>query len=79
VTIGAARGRFSDELRARTWQLELLDVARPRDVTLELGHRTVRLTSHGIRRAWTYNAAARTLTISTGPLATSHTATISTR
>jgi alpha-glucosidase (family GH31 glycosyl hydrolase) len=79
VTIGATTGAFPDKLRARAWQVELLDVMRPRDVTLEFGHHTLRLTSRGTLRTWAYNPATHTLTINTGPLTTSHTATISTR
>jgi alpha-glucosidase (family GH31 glycosyl hydrolase) len=68
VTIGAATGRFQGELRARSWEIELLDVTRPRKVTLS---------SHGAIRSWAYDRTTHTLTINTGALASDHAATIS--
>jgi hypothetical protein len=77
VTIDAATGRFPGELRARSWELELLNVTRPREVTLESGHRTRRVSEHGALRSWAYDRTSHTLTINTGALATNAAATIS--
>jgi hypothetical protein len=59
VTIGAARGRFPGALRARTWQLRVIGVRRPRSVRV-----------NGHRRRWSYDAGARTVTMSTGAVPT---------
>jgi hypothetical protein len=72
VTIGPARGSFSGALTARAWQLRLLDVSKPRHVTLQIGRRFVRLTAGDAGRTWTYDVVARTLTVDTGPLWTRH-------
>lgn len=79
VTIRAAKGNFPGALPARAWQLELLGVARPRHVALEIGHRTLRLVAGRASRGWTYSAAARTLTVDTGPISTRHDITVRAR
>lgn len=48
VRIGRARGDFDQALRARTWDLTILDVERPRSVLVD-GRRV---------RTWTYDAKA---------------------
>lgn len=59
VTIGAARGHFPGDLQARTWQLRVIGVRRPRVVRVD-----------GRRRRWSYDAATRTVTVSTGRVLT---------
>ncbi len=53
VRIGRARGDFAQALRSRTWEVRVRGVDRPRRVQV-----------HGRRvRGWSYDAAARTVTV----------------
>ena len=67
ITIGAARGRFPEQIARRAYEVRVVGVARPQSVTVN-GRRT---------RRWTHSAA--TLALSTGRLPTSRAATISIR
>jgi len=66
LTVGAAKGHFPGAPRARAWQIRVLGVGRPRIVLVD-----------GRAHPWSYDAAGRTLTVDTGPLATSQQVTIS--
>ena len=65
VTIGAARGHFSGAPPARSWEVWLLGVSRPRSV--RVGNRATR---------WSYDPASDTLTVSTGLIPTQRSVTI---
>jgi len=60
VTIGAARGRFTGQPAGRRYELRFVGVKRPRRVTVA-GRRV---------RRFTYDRAARTLTVQTARLST---------
>ena len=68
LTIGAAVGHFPGAPRVRVWEARVLDVGRPR---------TVRVDGRVVQ--WGYDAASRTLTISTGEVATNRQVTITAR
>jgi len=68
VTIGVARGRFPGALKRRSWQVRLVGIRRPQ---------MVRIDGRAVSERWSYDAATRTLTVSTGPRATDHAVTIS--
>ena len=70
VTIGPAHGRFPGALKQRSWQVRLLGMP-PTAV--------VRIDGRRQQRRWRYDAAAHTLTVSTGPLASDRTVTITAR
>jgi hypothetical protein len=79
VTIAAARGSFPGAPQARDWQIQLLDVPQPKHVQLEIGRRTIRLSTVTAARNWSYDTTTRTLTIATGPISTGHSAAINTQ
>ena len=55
ATIGAATGHFPGALRARSWRLRLLGVARPKVVTLRVGTRARPVRQGSSGRGWTYD------------------------
>ena len=66
VTIGAARGRFPDAPRRRSWQVRLLGIPRPRQVRLD----------GRVQHSWSYDAATHTLMVGTGSQSTSRPVTM---
>ncbi|HEX3899419.1 MAG TPA: DUF5110 domain-containing protein, partial [Mycobacteriales bacterium] len=65
LTIGPAVGSFPGELRQRSWTVVFRDVARPTSVTVA-----------GSRIEWSYDSAARTLTMRTSELSMSRPASV---
>jgi alpha-D-xyloside xylohydrolase len=65
VTIGRARGSFPGRRTSRSWELRLVGAERPRAVRID-----------GRAAKWSYDAAARTLTIRTPSLSTARAARI---
>jgi alpha-glucosidase (family GH31 glycosyl hydrolase) len=76
VTISAAIGHFPGAVMARSWQLRILDLPRPKTVTLEVGRRSRPLPWASAGRGWTYDASVRTVSVETGPLLTGERASI---
>jgi hypothetical protein len=69
LAVGRANGRFPGALRRRSWALRLVATGRPREVLID-GRR--------LRpRAWSYDAASRTLSVTIGALRTDRSVTIS--
>jgi alpha-D-xyloside xylohydrolase len=66
LVIGRARGRLRRILATRAWKVRFLSLARPRLVRID-GKRS---------RDWSYDPAARTLTVNTGAVRTSRATTI---
>ena len=71
VRIGPASGRFAGAPQARRWIVRFVGVRRPR---------SVRVNAHVIRRGrWSYDRATRTVTVTTGAMATRRMVTVSVR
>ncbi|BCJ56111.1 alpha-xylosidase [Actinoplanes sp. NBRC 14428] len=71
LRIDAVRGRHPGQVTGRDWTVVFAGAAAPR---------SVRVNGHAVARtAWTYSAAARTLTVHAGPQPVRHDVTVSYR
>ena len=73
VTIGAARGSYLGEPTSVSTTVELVDVTRPDQVTLDGRNLSVR---GGSGRHWSYQPSTATLTVDIGPRPVEQTARI---
>jgi hypothetical protein len=66
VTLGATSGRFAGEPTSVAYRLEVVDLSRPTEVTLDGGRLTERADPDG-QPSWSYDPATATVTVVTGP------------
>ncbi len=75
LTIGADRGHYPGQLRSRAYDVDLVDLTEPHEVTVD--HRRLpHLVSGDTRPGWSYDAATATVHVRTASLPTSDAVTI---
>jgi hypothetical protein len=75
VTVGSADGHYRGEPSAVRYQVEMVDLTRPAQVTLN-GTRLERRSPGGNGQGWYYQASTATIVVTTGPLSTARAFTV---